>query len=314
MKTLASDDKLSRFCNVRNALRCGERGTSMMQFAIAFPIFMMFLVIVIDVGRNSGMSNVIREGLALGMQQAKSVPNLDIDPRGLPSSDYWYQRSKMARSMVEEETLRLIRGSYGGGTGEGENDPAPMLYDIHFIEDRISDGPDEQVYKVAVLLPGECVEVPAIGVTDCNRETLGTGPDDPYPMQPPKFVIKNHPVKMLAYAHFDSFTPWLFNRWQKFEQFGYRQPIPRTPFPSDIDPQPVDEMVAELNRPRSLPPLGKSRMPVEPESELCEMTTAHCVGGGGGCPCPNQPDPENPLVCKCRSVCCGPDPIYDAPE
>ena len=83
-------------------------------------------------------------------------------------------------------------------------------------------GPDATTYKVAVLLPGECVQVPALSITECNRETLGIDNAAAFPTQPAEYLIRKHPVKVLAFAHFDSFTPWLFKRYQKFEQFGFR--------------------------------------------------------------------------------------------
>ena len=284
-----------------------DRGATMLQFAIALPMFMMFVIVIVDYGRINGLTNVIRESLALGMQQAISVPNLDVDPGGLTSDDFWYQRSKIARTMVQDKVLELV-GGIGMISTEDDSITAdstgPKLYDLVFSEDRINGEADRHVYKVAVLLPGECLYVPALNVTDCNRETLGTSPGDPYPAQAPEVLVRKHPIKLVAYAYFDAYTPWLFGGWRKFEQYGYRQPIPRTPFPSDIDPQPVAEIMEEMV-PDELEPLGTPRLPDEEESEQCEMNFAVCIAHGG-CPCANVLNVNDPPNCECRRECCGP--------
>lgn len=292
-----------------------ERGVTMVQFAIAFPIFMMFVVVIVDYSRITAASNLVREGLAYGIKQAKSVPNLDIDPRGVPSTDYWYRRSKIAREIVEEEALALVRGT---GQVSVEDDAStagadgPKMYDLVFTENRISDGPDEETYKVAALLPGECVEVPSLGITECNRETLGTEPNDPFPLQPPEFLIEEHPVKVVAFVRFDTFTPWAFNQVRRFEQFGFRQPIPKTPFPTEIDPQPYGELPTGVE---DQEPLGDARTPEEEEPEDCVFDWGKCTtqaldDGVPRCPCPGVPDLTDASVCTCRENCCGPDQTF----
>ena len=285
-----------------------EHGATMFQFALAFPVFMMFVVVIIDYGRVTALGNVIREGMAAGLQKAISVPNLDIEPRGMTSVDYPYQRSRIARGMVEESALTIIGGINTIGVGDDASQASvtgPKLYDIVFTENRISNGPDVQTYKVAVLMPGECVEVPSIGHVECNRQTLGTTPSDPFPLQRPEFLLRKHPVKLVAFAQFDAFTPWLFSRWQKFEQYGYRPHVPQVPFPTSIDPQPYSEL-REAMTPPIHKPIGGARIK-EPEPRTCVVDWNLCIGEGNqphvgkACPC-NTPT----TVCECRPDCCGP--------
>jgi len=256
----------------------GEAGANMVEFAIAFPVFMMFVVVIIDLGRVSSLSSVIRESMATGIKTATSVANLDVDPRGVPKADYGYMRSKIARKLVEDSALKLVAGLGGVST---ESDAAiaaadtPKFYDIVITENRITDGPDATTYKIAVLLPGECATVPALGITECNRETLGTSNTDPFPAQPAEFLIKKHPVKLLAFAHFNSFTPWLFNNYHKFEQFGFRQPIPQGPFPTKIDPQPYSELKAAME-PGDTRPKGNAQLPGE-DPKQCVPDWTFCI-------------------------------------
>jgi hypothetical protein len=255
-----------------------EKGASMVQFALAFPVFMVFVVVIIDLGRITALSNVIREGLAIGLQQALSVPNLDVDPRGLASTDDDFVRLQIAKDLTSAAGLRLIGGLQMIATGDDATHAAstgPKLFDIVFSETRISDGPIDKTYKIAVLLPGECVTVPAIGLTECNRDTLGIGAADPMPQQPPEELIRKHPVKIIAFAQFDAFTPWLFNGWQRFEQYGYRQPIPRGPFAVGIDPQPADEIQAEMEA-EDQEPLGAAPLPTE-EPKPCTVDWGKCI-------------------------------------
>lgn len=288
-----------------------ETGATMLQFVLAFPVFMMFVVVIIDYGRVTALGNVVREGMAAGMQKAISVPNLDIEPRGKTTADYHYQRSKIAREMVEQTALGVITGIHSMGVGDDASQASatgPKLFDIVLTENRISDGPDVQTYKVAALMPGECVEVPAIGHIECNRETLGTTPADPFPLQRPEFLLKKHPVKVVAFAQFDAFTPWLFSRAQKFEQYAYRPHIPQVPFPTSIDPQPYEEL-QEAMKPEVHLPRGKVRIK-QPEPYSCTVNWDVCVqkslsDGGPRCPC-NEVDETDPPTCTCKKVCCGP--------
>lgn len=286
----------------------------MVQFALAFPIFMLFVIVIIDLGRITALSNVIREGLAIGLQQALSVPNLDVDPRGLSSTDDDFVRLQIAKDLTSTAGLRLIGGLQMIATGDDATHAAstgPKLFDIVFSETRISDGPIDKTYKVAVLLPGDCVTVPAVGLTECNRDTLGIGDADPMPLLPPEELIRKHPVKIVAFAQFDAFTPWLFNGWQKFEQYGYRQPIPRGPFPVGIDPQPADEIQTEMEA-ADQEPLGAAALPEE-EPKPCTPDWLQCVSDSASsfdkkplCPCP-EVNPDRSPSCFCRSSCCGPN-------
>lgn len=288
-----------------------EKGASMVEFALAFPVFMLLVVVIIDMGRITALGNVIREGLAIGLQRALSVPNLDVDPRGLASTDHDYVRLQIAKDLTSTAGLRLIGGIQMIATGDDATHAAstgPKLFDIVFNETRITDGPIAKTYKVAVLLPGECVTVPSIGVTECNRETLGLSDTDPMPEQPPEQLIRKHPVKVVAFAQFDSYTPWLFNGWQKFEQYGYRQPIPRGPFRVGIDPQPANEMQAESEA-VDQPPLGAAPVPEE-EPQPCTPDWNVCLErsmslGESACPCP-EIDTNAPPRCTCRANCCRP--------
>jgi hypothetical protein len=289
-----------------------ENGVSMIQFALAFPVFMLFVLVIIDLGRITALSNVVRESMAIGLQQATSVANLDVDPRGLDTSSDDYERLVIARDIVGAGALRLIDGLGMIATGTDAAHAAstgPKLFDLTFSEDRITDGPDTKTFKVAILMPGECVDVPSIGRRECNRDTLGLSATDPAPEQAPEILIRKHPLKLVAFASFDAYTPWLFNRWQKFEQYGYRQPIPRGPFKVGVDPATAVQMQAEMVADDEDPLGAADRLPEPLPSPLIPAWNEAYRQAQGTpdtpwCVCVGEPDDVYPLNTKVDPDCC----------
>jgi hypothetical protein len=92
---------------------------------------------------------------------------------------------------------------------------------------------------------------------------LGTTPSDPAPVEVPARLLDRHPVKVVAFATFDSFTPLLFSRPFKVVQFAYRQPIPQGPFPAFEDPG-LQGAVGSPPSPDDNEPLGAVELPDEP--------------------------------------------------
>jgi hypothetical protein len=282
-----------------------ERGASLVEFAIAFPLFLLIVMLIIDFGRASALRAVVDEALGRTLKKAISVANLDVDqvtPVALTPTDLPYRRMQVARILSEEDGLAFIQSV---GQLHTEPDAAQStfngakLLDLEFSDSRVTGGPAVQTAKIMVLRPGECANVPSLGVTECNRETLGTGPTDPMPTQQMSLLMERHPIKIVAYAHLDSYVPWLFNAPIKIEAFGYRQPIPDGPFPEAVSQKyGLNEVAAAP--PGPLPPQGKPVMPTEP-SPPCTISWERCVStsrdlGGTWIPS-NVPDASGVCVC-----------------
>ncbi len=275
-----------------------ERGVSLVQFAMVFPILMMIVVVIMDFGRTSALRTVSQEGVHRSLELAITVPNLDINPNGLDPNSVEYKRLELARSKVSAFGTNFITdvglihtapdATLVGKTG-------PRLLDIQYTEDRVIGDPITYTSKVAVLLPGECVFIPNFGSsgrTECNRETLGTTPTDPRPVEPAARLMERHPVKVVAALAADAFTPILFSQPLNLENFAYRQPIPQGPFPAFEDPglngaysPPVD--------PADSDPLGKPDLPPEPPI-LCPVSWVDAIEQTVYLKTQNQDRPQRP--------------------
>lgn len=284
-----------------------EAGVTLGQFAIVFPLFMLFIVVLIDFGRFSSLKGVVQEGVHRAVERSVTVPNLDIDPRGMYSADVEYQRLKLAREKAAETGQGFISSVgliYTKMDSELTGINGPQLLDIVFTEDRLSDTPEEIRGKVAILMPGECAFVPKLNHTECNRQTLGTTEGDPAPVEAPKRLIERHPVKAVAFATFDSFTPVLFNRPFKIEQYAYRQPIPQGPFPAFEDPG-LSGGYGSPPDPEDNQPLGAVELPDEPVPQ-CVPDWGECIdedtivpGDSGSIPAYWRAAQANGL-CQCK--------------
>ncbi len=217
-----------------------NKGVGLIEFAIVFPLLMMFIVAIIDYSRYSSLEVSVRESLYEAMEVAITVPNLDVDPRDRPVSDFDYQRLKLARSKsikaglsyVEKFALASLASDQDTNT-----EASARLLDLVFNEDRLAGGATEtETTKLAVLMPGECVIVPSMNHTECNRKSLKTTASEPAPKANPRYLIKNHPVKTVAFFKLKSYIPILFSKPVKVEYYAYREQIPQGPFPAFEDP------------------------------------------------------------------------------
>ena len=252
-------------------LRQSETGASLLEFAIVFPLFAVLVLAIIDFGRASALRAVVDEAVSRTLTKAISVANLDVDQAGPPqldTGDIRYQRMHVARQLAEQEGLRFLQSvgqlAIASDAMQSAGNGA-KLFDVVYTDTRAAGGPVSMTTKLMVLRPGECASVPSLGITECNRETLGTAPTDPPPMGRMPNLIERHPVKVFAYAELDSYVPFMFSAPIKVEAFGYRQPIPESPFSAAISEQyGLNEVIA--GAPTSQLPLGKPVMPTPPPS------------------------------------------------
>lgn len=281
-----------------------------MEFALAFPIFLLFVLLIIDFSRISSISTVLRDAIDRAATAAVSMPNLDIDVRGRTKDDVDYQRLMLGRKKVGEAALRFLNKTNLVLTADDQalaDVKGTKLLDIVYTEDRLAGIADTRSYKVAFLRPGECAVVRRINRVECNRRTLGTTAADDPPVEKPQFLMERHPIKVVAYVEFDAFLPFIARDPVRFEQYAYRQPIPQTPFPAFEDPGLKGGFEAP-KKPEEHQPVGNIVVPTPTPSEKCQINWNKCVGESIGtgprCPCANIPDPGQKPFCKCRRDCC----------
>ncbi len=241
-------------------------GVTLVEFALVFPWFLLFAMVILDFGRASALRGVLDEAVNRSLARAITVGNLDIDPTGLTQADDNFERLHLARQKVAGEGMNFLNGvrllhtandaSLSGAKGA-------RVYDIQFTENRIADGPVTDTLKLMVLLPGECATLPTLSVTECNRQTLGTSPADPAPELTAELLMERHPIRVVAYATFDSYTPFLFRSPIRVEAYGYRQPIPQGPFAAAEDPGLVGGN-GNIIPPTQPPLVGSPVLPTEP--------------------------------------------------
>ena len=146
----------------------------------------------------------------------------DFFTRGGDCEDFAIAKYTALRALgVPEERLRVAIVH-----DDEKNLPHAIL--VVYTDNAVANGPTTLTTKLMVLRPGECAQVPTLGITECNRETLGTAPTDPAPTQSPETLMERHPVKVVAYATLDSYVPFLFTAPVRIEAFAYRQPVPES--------------------------------------------------------------------------------------
>ena len=243
-----------------------ERGATMMEFAIVFPLFLLITMVIVDFGRASTLRSVVDEAISRTLKRAVSVANLDVEQDGPPqlaSSDVQYRRLEVSKKLAAQEGLDFLASvdllHLQDDSAQTSKRGAKLL-DLTYTDTTVSGPPAQETAKLMVLRPGECATVPSTGGTECNRETLGTSSADPAPTQRMDLLMERHPIKVVAYAQIDSYVPFLFKAPLRIEAFGYRQAIPEGQFSNTVANQYGYVEVAAA-APAVVPPLGKPILP-----------------------------------------------------
>ena len=127
------------------ALRC-ESGQALVEFALVFPIFMLMLFGLIDVGRlvytNSAVSQAAREGARLAAAEVAWVglpattPGCVVDPSGIDASNPGAHVCPPSTAALEANVLEAVNRMTVGmdqvttvylscNGGDAKTDPAP---------------------------------------------------------------------------------------------------------------------------------------------------------------------------------------------
>lgn len=261
----------------RCCIRSNQRGATMLEFVLVFPLLMAFVIAVLDISHYLTVESLLDEAVHRSLDKAISVSNLDVNPNGADPGSYEMQRQIMARQRSSDAGQQFLDNTKvikTGPIGDGQTARTRLMTGT-ITESRVVGTPLTSTAGVIVLLPGECALIEN-GETECNRETLGTSATAPAPVQKPAHLMERHPIKVVAVATLDRYMPFLIPKTIKVKAFGYRHAVPQGPFPAWEDPQLLAEgPPVPLAGPE--PPLPAPEMPDEEPLATCVVSWGRCL-------------------------------------
>lgn len=249
-----------------------ERGVSLIQFALIFPLLMLIIMGFLDLARYFATLAVLNAGAERGLNQALKIANLDVDYRFKSPTDPEYLRFREARERIVAAAIVMPRATIVGDTTSADQIRLrPItITDAGFTLAPGDIDPAPYTAGAMVLRPGECAAVDGFG-TRCNRSTLHLGPTDPAPPTSPGELMKTHPVQVVLRAEMKSYLPF-FDKYAVFGQaIGYREvDVPRGPFASAAPTETPTPDPAATPTPGPTPTPGWPPMPgITPVPVFC---------------------------------------------
>ncbi len=249
-----------------------ERGATILEFVLAFPIFLFIILGIVDLSRYFAAVAVLNAGAHEGLMVATKIPNLDLDTREVDANSEDYKRFTLARDFVTSAAVTIPFGSIIGEAGSND----PIRLNEQEMTDELVGGTAALVpaQGVAVLRPGECaVSMNGTKLT-CNNETLNPNdyptpaptPTTPpaaaaptpistpaKPITPPQTLMRSHPIKIVLTADVQSYLPFFSGYTAVGSANGYREKdIPEGPAAGE-EPLPVALPVVTPEPPGTLP-------------------------------------------------------------
>lgn len=270
-------------------------GASLLQFALVFPILMLFAVGFIDLARVLAIRGVLTKGAQDGLAVAMTVPNLDVDIKDLPTSDVEYSRYLEARRRVIAAATGLPLGTLLTNSGTPSS---ARLLSFTYADPNSAGPPSMTVFDGAMLRPGERVQI--TGSTPPRYVGHGTVIPDPSgnpPPQPQAMLMAREPILVELHAEVDFFLPFFDNIVVSGSASGFREKIPRGPF-LDVTGVEPSETPTPVPTDTPIPGPTPTAEPPPPTVVPCTVTRAiieDClklgnlpndnVAGPGNCPC-----------------------------
>lgn len=252
----------------------------MIHFALIFPILMLVMVAILDLGRYFAVVAVLNAGAERGLNAALKTSNLDIDYRGLAESDVKYQRYRTARQMVVAEALEIPIGSRLVSTSSSPSDTTLVRMTVtdQGLGSAMTTPATPYQADAAFLRPGECTSVAGYGSV-CNNQTVFTLPGAVSAWPPPSTMLKKHPVMIVLRAEVDAFLPFVDNYVAVGTALGFREEIPDGPLKGET-PTPTPTPPAGSPTPTFSPGPGGTATPT-PNPAACpwsaEATGNRCT-------------------------------------
>jgi hypothetical protein len=203
----------------------GDKGVTMVEFALILPVFMMFTLGLIDLSRIYALKAILNKGAEEGLNLALKIPNLDVDIETLASNDIEYGRYMQARSIVIAKASSLpLSTLFSDG-----NTPGMAQITNYVYRDPDILGPDIINSAPAGLIrPGDRLELNSQGsgkwITHKTLPSTGS-----VPPQPPEVLYRSHPIIVELRATVRPLTPFLGPLNISSRAMGYREEIPRGP-------------------------------------------------------------------------------------
>lgn len=289
--------------------RRGESGGAILEFVLVFPLLILVVFVIVDLCLMLAVESLLDEAANRAVARSQTMINLDLDVRGEDASGTPARRLRLARRKIAREGVSFLDGVKTVDTSlQGSDDRSrARLLPWKFLE--ATSGPADPMNEgLAVLRPGECAtladEDAGVEEVHCNRETLGTSSEAPVPIQPPRFLMERHPIKIVAAARYRGYLPFFDRRRIVAKAYGYRQPVPAGPFAAWEDPQLLEEGPPPATQPPTRTPFPAPSTPEEDEFQ-CVVSMAKCFaesqGGDGGPRRPVNRDLDADGICDCAS-------------
>lgn len=302
-----SSSLLSQSCGDRGA----ERGATMLEFALAFPLLLLIILTMMDIARVQAVKGALNLGAHEGLHVARTVPNLDIDAHGLLPSSYDYLRYFDAKRKVADAATDIPLKTMLSLPGSGAW--AELLSFRHF-----GDTANE---NAAVLRPYECARAAASDPLGClasdsqclRHEALRDDLDCQPTYIPESFdAYRSEPIVIKLRARVQPILPFVGDYFVEGSAYGFREEIPKAA---------VDLSAYGVVTPTAVTTTSTTTTTVVTTTSTT-METPLCVADWGECA--RQSNPAlNPLnvggvawcpdtsltpifgICQCNEVACG---------
>lgn len=268
-------------------------GVSIFQFALTFPILMVFVLTLVDFSRILLVKALLNKGAEDGVALAVKIPNFEIDIRNFAAGSVEYARFQQARNLIADAATRLPRRTLITPS----SDPTSSYFTPYRYVDTLDAGAtvNPPPYDVAILRPGESVEIkPGSGNWLYHSTYAPAAPGVPAP-QSPELLMKSEPIVVEMRATVVTFSPVLRDVTVAGRAMGYREEnIPRGPIKRNIGPpEPASTPVAM--GPKFTPFPAWANPTPTPAPGVCTERSIFCMAFCAASSAPNCPVPD-PLL------------------
>lgn len=242
-----------------------ERGVSLVEFVLAFPIVAMLVFGIVDFARYYAVTGVLRAGAEQGINRARKIPNFDVAYNGMDPSDSGYVRFTQARDVVLNEAESVPLSSL---LSDEAHPSGATLKNITVTDNGLNSiaAPPTVTRSAAVLRPGECADVSGHGQV-CNGPVASGVPVSQ--------LLQTYPIRVVLFAEIRPFLPFLGTMTARGEAYGQRENVPQGPVAGVVPPALAFRGSPAAPLPPVLPASGSKEPPFNPVT--CALRPARDV-------------------------------------
>ncbi|RME58490.1 MAG: hypothetical protein D6780_06635, partial [Candidatus Dadabacteria bacterium] len=222
-----------------------RKGASLVEFAIVFPIIIIFILGLIDIARYWSARSILQAGVNEGANLAAELSGVEIDIRQLCCDDSGnssctnpqedretLERFLTVRRQIIRAALRLPLGTFFGR--KGLNERGVNLLRV-LVQDDTNNGCSDPIgsYYAGFLRPGESVII----TTPSGAKTI-SHPRALQADEPLSPTLLKQPVIVVAAAEFDWFLPFIPNSVMIVKGSAIRERVWRGLLPDLFEPPP----------------------------------------------------------------------------